>query len=169
MKFLHLLFAVLLDVFGHTLLDGLLQVIDAVAAGIADADLGGLHLLAALLHQLFAAFLGEGRNGDADNLAVVLGHDAQRGVDDGFLDDAHHTLVPGTDGNGAGIGGRDGGHIVERDDRAVAVHADAVKQTYVGFARTDVSQFVFNVHDGHFHHFLSFVQIGFQILHGCNN
>ena len=76
-QFLELLFAVLLYVFGHTILNSLLQCIDAVAARIADTDLGMLGNLFTLLGKLLTTILGKRGNAEADNLTIVLGHDAK--------------------------------------------------------------------------------------------
>jgi prolyl oligopeptidase PreP (S9A serine peptidase family) len=40
------------------------------------------------LESWHTAFLGEGRDAETDDFAVVLGHDADLGIDDGLLDDA---------------------------------------------------------------------------------
>ena len=77
MQLLELLLAVLLYVFGHAVLNGLLQCVDAVAAGVADTDLGMLGYLLTLLGKLLAALLGERGDAEADDLTVVFGHDAE--------------------------------------------------------------------------------------------
>ena len=167
-EFLNFLFTVLLHVLWHAVLDGFLEGLDAVAASVTDAYLGSFDLFAALLDELLAALLSEGRNGDADDLAVVLGHDAEGGVDDGLLDGADGALVPGADGDGASIGSGDGRYIVEWSLGAVVINADAVEKPDVGLAGTDVTQLVIDMHDGHFHHFFGFGKVSFQILHVKN-
>ena len=94
---------------------------------------------------------------DADDFAVVLRHNAEVGVDDGFLDDLEHGFVPRFDGDGACIGGVDGCHVVEGNHRAVTVDTDVVEQLEVGFSGTDARQGVFEVHDGFFEPFFSLV------------
>ena len=73
-------FGVFLDVFRHALLDGLLESVDGVAAGVAHGYLCVLGLGLALLDERFAAVFGERRYRQADNLAVVFGSDAYLGV-----------------------------------------------------------------------------------------
>ena len=159
MQLLELLFAVLLHVLGHAVLHGLLQGVDAVAAGVADAYLGILGHLLTLLGELLAALFGEGRYAETDDFAVVLGGDAYGRVDDGLLDDAEHVLVPRLDGDGACIGGSDRGYTGQGYHGSVRVYTDAVEDTGVGFAGTDAGEFVFYVEDGHLHHLLCFVQV----------
>ena len=72
-------------------------------------------------------------------------------IDDGFLDGVEHALVPRLDGDGAGIGRGDGGHIVDGHHRAVGIHQHLVEDVHVGFAGTDVRKGFFEVHHAHFH------------------
>ena len=78
MNFLKLCLGVLLGVLCQTVLLCLLQLVYGIAACVADGNLGSLVLLAALLDKILAALLGEWRNGQADNLAVVGRHDTYR-------------------------------------------------------------------------------------------
>ena len=131
-------FAVLLEVFAESFLHGFLEGFDAVAACVAHTHLGVLAFLAALLSELLAALLGEGWYADAYDLAVVLGHNAKFAVDDGFLDDFEHGLVPGLDGDGAGVGCGDGGAVVDGHHGAVVIYAYAVEEFDVRFSSADV-------------------------------
>ena len=80
---LNVLFGLLLVVLGQlTLLLGLLNVVDCVAADVADGDLGILGVFADLLREILAALLGQLREDEADNAAVILRVDAEiRGLD----------------------------------------------------------------------------------------
>ena len=165
MRLLQLFLAALLRVLGQSFLDGLLQRVDGVAAGVAHAHFGGLALTLALLGQLLASLLRQWGDADADNLAVVLRHDAQRGVDNGLLDDAEHALVPRLDGDAARVRGGDGSHIIDGHHRSVGVYADAIQQAYVCLTGADVCQCFFQVHDSHVHLLLGFAQDFFYIFH----
>ena len=136
-------------------LDGLLEFVDAVAAGVADGHLGFLGLAVALLGQVAAALLGEGRDAQADHLAVVFGHDADVAVDDSLLNDGKHLLVPGLDGDSAGVGGGDGGHVVEGRGHAVIVDTYFVEDMHVGLAGADVRQGFLEMEHAHLHFFLA--------------
>ena len=119
MNFLQVGFGVLFHVLREAVLHGFLEFVDAVASGVAYSHLGLFGLLGALLGELASALLGEGRNAEANDFAVVLGHDADGRVDDGLFDDAEHLLVPRLDGDGARIGCGDGSHVVDGDHGAV--------------------------------------------------
>ena len=80
---LDVLFGLLLVVLGQfALLLGLLDVVDRVAADVADGDLGVFGVFADLLGEVLAALLGQLREDEADNAAVILRVDAEiRGLD----------------------------------------------------------------------------------------
>ena len=67
------------------LLLGLLDVVDCVAADVADGDLGVLAVFVDLLRQILAALLGQLREDQADDAAVVLRVDAEIGGLDGLF------------------------------------------------------------------------------------
>src|SRR5436190_14311241 len=70
-EFLHVLLCVLLVILGHVL--GLLDAADRFGAGVADRDAPLLGELVHDFHQLAATLLGERRQGDPDEIAVVAG------------------------------------------------------------------------------------------------
>ena len=107
-NFLEVGFCVFFYVFRKSVLDGLFEFFDTVAACVSDSHLGFFSLFGALLGELLASFLGERRNAQADYFAVVFGHDADGRVDDGFFDNTEHLLVPRFDGDGACVGGGNG-------------------------------------------------------------
>ena len=108
--------------------------------------------------QLFAAFLGQGRDTDTDNFTVVFRHDAQFGIYNRFFDDAEHVFVPRLDGDAAGIGRVDGCHIIDGYHGTVGIHTDAVEQTDISLSRTDVRQGFVQIHYRHVHFLLRFVK-----------
>ena len=127
---------VLLHVLRKTFLDCLLELLDAVAAGIAHHDLGVFARCLCLLHEFLAALLGERRNGAAYHLTVVLRGETDVGVENSLLDDRDHLLLPRLDGNGLGIRSGDGGHIGDRNHRTVIVDHNRVENQNVGLAGT---------------------------------
>ena len=73
-QFLDILFADLIVVLGNlTRLLLLLEILDRVAADIPDGNLRLFGVLAEVLDDLLAAFLGQRRDNEANGLAVVLG------------------------------------------------------------------------------------------------
>src|SRR3954447_18287511 len=69
------------------------QLVLRVPANVADRDPGVLRLLVRHLDELLAAFLGELREDDPDDGAVVRRVHPEVGVADGLLDGAHRALV----------------------------------------------------------------------------
>ena len=77
-ELLNVLFGLLLVVFGQfALLLGLLDEVNSIAADITDGDLRVLAVLFDLLGELFSALLGQLREDEADDAAVVLRVDAE--------------------------------------------------------------------------------------------
>ena len=132
--------AVFLEVLAQAVLHGFLELLVAVAAGIAHAHLGLLALLAALFVELPASLFGEGRDAYAYYLAVVLGHYTQIAVDNSLLDDLEHILVPGLDGYGACVGCGHSGAVVDRYHGTVVVYADTIQQFHISFSGTYARQ-----------------------------
>src|SRR5437867_7108191 len=83
-ELLHVLLRVLLVVLGDVL--GLLDATDRLGAGVADRHAPFLGELVHHLHQLAAPLLGERRQRDADEVAVVGGVEPQVGGEDRLLD-----------------------------------------------------------------------------------
>ena len=111
---LDILFGLLLVVLGQfPLLLGLFDVVNRVAADVADGDLGVLGIFADLLREILAALLGQLREDEADDAAVILRVDAEiRGLD-GLFNRLEQRPVPRLDDERAGVGGRDGADLVD--------------------------------------------------------
>ena len=108
MELLYLGLSILGDILGGIVsLDALLDEVVGVTAGITDTYLGVLCIGLDLLDELTATIFGEGRDTDADKLPVVLGCDAEGGVDDSTLNLLDDALLPGGDDDALGIGDRD--------------------------------------------------------------
>ena len=113
MQFLQVGFGILLVVLRETVLDGLLQFLLDVGTNVAHLYLCLLSNLVALLYQIATALLGGLGDTQTDNLAIVLWCNPYVRVHDGLLDVANLLLVPRLDGNGACIGCRDVGNLVQ--------------------------------------------------------
>ena len=74
-------------------LASLSRLVLGVPADVADRDPGVLRLVLRDLDELLAALLGELREDDPDDRAVVGRVDAEVGVADGLLDRGHRALV----------------------------------------------------------------------------
>ena len=71
----------------------------------------------------------------------LCGVDAEVGGLDRFGDGTEGVLVPGLDGDQAGFGDRDGGHLVEGHGGAVVVDADVFDEAGVGASGADGLEF----------------------------
>ena len=91
----------------------LLQLLVGVPPHVADGDPALLGHVLGHLDQLLAPLLGERRDVDADDLAVVARVHRELGLLDGLLDLGQHRAVPGLDDHQAGLGDGDRGHLVE--------------------------------------------------------
>ena len=133
-EILNVLFGLLLVVLGQfALLLGLLDVVDCVAADVADGDLGILGVFADLLREILAALLGQLREDEADNAAVILRVDAEiRGLD-GLFNCLEQRPVPRLDDERAGVGGRDGADLV--DGARLAVIPTVMRSSTCALAR----------------------------------
>ena len=121
------------------LLDGL-ELLLGLAADTAHLDAGVLGAGAGELDVVLAALLGQCRQGDTDDGAVIGGVDAEVGLADGGDDVLHGGAVEGADQDGAGLGDRQGGELLERGGGAVVVHDDPVEHRGVGAAGADGGQ-----------------------------
>ena len=95
------------------LLDGL-ELLLGLGADTSHLDAGVLSPGAGELDVVLAALLGQCRQGDADDGAVIGGVDAEVGLADGGDDVLHGGAVEGADQDGAGLGDRQGGELLER-------------------------------------------------------
>lgn len=106
------------------LLFQLLELIVGVAAHVAHGDLGVFAVLAGDLDQLLAAFFGQRRNGDADNLAVIDRSEAEVGLQNGLFHSGECAAVPGLNGDCPTVRHGDGGQLTDGGRRAVIVDLD---------------------------------------------
>src|SRR5207237_1570182 len=90
------------------------QLVLGVMAERADLHPALLHLLVELLHQVLAALLGQCRDVEADERAVVVGGEPKVAADDRLLDGLEEALVPGLDDDELRFGRAD---RRERDER----------------------------------------------------
>src|SRR5690348_3754832 len=125
-RLLHVLFPVLLLVFGDVL--GFLQLGDGLGARVADRHPTLLGEAMHHLHQLLAALLGERRERDANHVPVVGRREAQVRRQNRLLDRLHQTLVPGLDGQEPRFRRRHARHLVQGHLVSVGVHAHQIEQ-----------------------------------------
>ena len=88
-----------------TLLFQLLHLVDAIAADVAKGHLPFFRIFGGQLAELLAPFFGEGRHVDADDLAVVVGGEAQFAHGDRLFNRAQGTDVERLDLDCLGVGG----------------------------------------------------------------
>src|SRR5512143_2375270 len=140
-QILHLFLRLLAVVLGHVLvLLRLLQVLDGVAADVAQGD---LRLLAEFLRQLdevAPTLLVERRDGDADDLAVVHRVEAEVRGEDRLVDEGDGGAVVRLDRERVGVEDGDVAELVERRERAVVIDPYAVEQGGGGLPGADLGQ-----------------------------
>src|SRR3954451_20896774 len=110
----------------------LLEVVHDVAADVAQRDLALLGEAPHDLDELPAPFLGQLRDLQADDRAVVVRRQAEVGLHDRPLDRLDRALVVRLDGDQPRLGRVDRRHLAQRRLRAVVVDADAVQQRRAG-------------------------------------
>ena len=99
-----------------------------VTPHIADCDLAVLGHTPDDLHEILAPLLGQCRDREADELAVVRGREPQVGLLDGALDPFQRTRVERLNDEQARLWRGDRGEALERRRRAVVVRRDAVEK-----------------------------------------
>ena len=87
--------------------------------------------------QLFAPLLGQRRNGQADDLAVVGRVETQIGLQNGLLDRADGRAIVGLNDEQPRIGDADLGQPLERGLSPIILHQDVVEDTGAGPAGPD--------------------------------
>ena len=146
MELLYFAFGVLSDILRSVVcLDALLDGIVGIAARITNAYLGVLCVSLDLLDELATAVFGERGDTEADQLAIVLWGDAERGVDDSTLDVTDDTLFPRSDDNALSIGYGYGAHLSQRDGATIVLDHDAVEDLDVGLTGAYTSERLFEV------------------------
>src|SRR5258708_6687628 len=142
-EFLDLDFGALVLVLAYlALLQQRLHVRDRIAADVAHRDLG---ILALVLHdfgELLAALLGERGHRNANDIARGGRIHAQVGVADGLLDHRDHLLLERLDRDGARVGKRDVGDLVDRHFGAVIVDAQMIAEAGVRAAGAHLGEVV---------------------------
>src|SRR3954452_16087013 len=123
-------------------LDDALQLVHRGAAHAADGHLGVLALAARHLDHVPAALLGELREDDADDLAVVARVDPEVGVADRALHALQLARVVGLDDGHAGLGDLHRGELVERGPGPVVLDLDAVEHGRAGPAGAHAAEVV---------------------------
>src|SRR5213596_1334819 len=125
-ELLHVLFRVLLVVLGDVL--GLLDAGDRLRPRVADGHVPVLRELVYDFDQLAAPVLGERRQRNADEVAVVGGVEPQVGREDRLLDRLDQRFVPGLHGEELGLGGRHARHLVQRHLVPVRFHLHEIEE-----------------------------------------
>src|SRR5690242_5279120 len=142
-QLLDLVVGLALFVFGDLLfLEQILDLLQGVAADVADGDLGVLALVAHVLGQLAAALFGERRHVEADHRAGGGRRDADVRGHQRLLDHCHQALLERRDDDRARIAQRHRGDLVQRHVRAVVGHLDVVHQRGAGAAGAQAGQVV---------------------------
>ena len=109
--------------------DEVTQVLHHVPADVADRDLAVLGDAAHDLHQLLAPLLGQRRDRQADDLAVVRWRQPEIGLLDRALDRLHRAGIERLDGQEARLGSSNRGQALQRSGSAVVVDAHAVEES----------------------------------------
>ena len=109
------------------------QLLHRLATDVAHRHLGVLALGLGLLDQLAATLLGQLRDGDPDDVAVVGRVHAEVGVADRVLDVAQLAGLVGLDDDQPRLGDVDARQLGDRRRRAVVVDVDAGE--HAGLAR----------------------------------
>src|SRR5690606_6242576 len=104
---------------------------DAVAANVADGNLGVFAFSLAALNQFAATLLCERSKVDAHQASIILRIESDVSSNDGALDGLKHILLPGLNAERAGIKYRDVGNLVDRHRRTVIVNLDTIKHLRV--------------------------------------
>src|SRR6185312_12212292 len=136
---------------GLAVLLSLLEVMLGVAAHIARGHTALLRQMPHLLDQLLAALLGQLRDRQADELAVVVRRQPQIRLHDRLLDVPHHTLVERRDRQQPRLRHADRGQLVDRHLRSVRAHVDALQQRGRRAAGADGRELVTGGLDGLVH------------------
>src|ERR1700687_3494367 len=92
----------------------LAQMIERISAAIAHGHARLLGALVDLLDELFAPILGQLRQNQSNDLAIIGRIDAQVGLLDRFFNWAEHAPIPWLNKDHARVGCTDVGHTVDR-------------------------------------------------------
>jgi hypothetical protein len=143
---------------GLAVLDQLVEGFLGLAADVADGDLGVLALGLDDLDVFLAAFLGQFRNGDSDDIAVVGRVGADFGVAERPFNVAQGGLVERGDEDGPGVRDGERGELLQRGGGTLVFHQDLVVKSGVCAAGTDGSEVFLGYLNGLVHLFFGFEQ-----------
>src|ERR1035437_8329086 len=116
----------------------LLELLDAVllvATDVADGDAGLLDLVLDDLDQLLATLLGQRREWDPDDLAVVAGIESELGFLEFLLDRGYRAAIVGLDHQQPWLRGMHLGQLLQRGRGTVVVDVDPLQQRWCGPTR----------------------------------
>src|SRR5262249_52093284 len=132
-----------------TVLFGLAQVLERVAAAVADGDARLLGALVYLFDQLLAPILRQLGQHQANHLTIVGRIDPEVGLLDRFFDWSEHAAIPGLHQHHARVRRSDVRDAIDRRGRAVVVDLDAIEQRGTGATSADRLQIATeDVHGG---------------------
>jgi len=162
-ELLDLVEGALLLVFGDFFVfGGFLDEVVAVAADVADGGAVIFEDAVEVLDDFLAAILGHGRDGDADDLAVVVGIEAEVGGAERLFDFGDEACVPGRDDDEVGVGSGDLADLVEGGGGAVVVDFDLVEHVDGGAAGADGAEVGLEIGDGLVHAGAELGVVGFE-------
>src|SRR4051794_11468162 len=129
----------------------LLELILRVPPNVADRHAPVLGPRMDLFDELPPAFLGERREREPDDVAVVVRRDPEVARLDRLLDRRDGALVEGLHLQQPRLRHVDARELVQRDGRAVVLDLDAVEDRWGGASGTDPGEVVLQVGDGLIH------------------
>src|SRR5581483_5271068 len=145
--------------------DEVLEVLHRVAPDLADGDAVLFREPAHDLDEILAPFLGQLRDRQADQLAVVRRRETEVGLLDRLLDRADRARVERLHGEHARLRHADRRELLQRRLRSVVVDLDAVKERRRGSARAHGVEGVARMLHGLSHPRL---RVGDQLVDGCH-
>src|SRR5215470_155868 len=122
-----------------------LELLVRVAALVADGDLVLLALGLHLLGDLLAPLLGERRDRQTDDLAVIHRSEAQVRLAERLLHVLEEALLPGLHRDEPGLGNGEAGHAAQRSGCPVVVDPHALEEAERGTAGADLRQLALEV------------------------
>src|SRR5215211_7656379 len=137
---LYIGFGVFRSVFAQAVLLGFLDAFNGFTADVADGNLRVFSFSLRSLDQLATPFLGQWGKKETDDHPVVLGIDANIGIDDGPFNGLEHIFFPGLDADGAGVHDADVTYLVNGCRGSIIIHHDAVEHLGVGLSGPDLSK-----------------------------
>ena len=137
-----------------------LELVQCIAADVAERNLCLLTGLGNALDKLLTALLGQRREVQTNLLAVVLRVDAEVGDLDRLLDGLEHRAVPRLDGQRARVGSRNCRNLIQRGRCTVILNGDLIENRRVCAACADCCQLL----GEHVQRFLHFCLVGLDLF-----